>query len=387
MKTGKNKKEGLSRSVSFDVFLPEEHKDKYQAILNSIRLYRYSARQMFSAMAMCEMAKADPVIKEGKLDIAPNKEFGLFVHALGKNPERAVFKSETMPTAKSFVDDSLRRDVESRWKAPDPEFVNAKRGWLCLQGARAMAKFNHIGIGMPYATAKPKLHEHKITVKWDHEIGTIDFVLGRLDGGRYYIWKCLRDGEPGWSIGTMYLNEKDGKLRITLSYHCPEKKIVLDSKSVMVVGVTDDPENFICMTGEKLFSADKISFAEADNWLRENNHRREYFERCRAAVGIGDKGRCPKVGKKHWKAIQVRVSNNTRNRELGVTDRNHLWTRRIINNAVRNNCGVIRLLGVPEREIFGHPWNWSQFRSFLEYKADETGIKLEIVASADKSAA
>jgi len=369
----------MIRSTTFQLIVPNE---AYPKILNSIKLYRAVARQLFSACTMAEIAGSKIEIKKDNLQITPGNDEAkkILSSAFGMDGKAHLYQcrswvlSESAPTWLSFVWDSVRQDVSSRWRAPDSEFVKARRGWLVLQGARSISQFNHIGIGFPVATAHPKLHEHKLVLKWDKEIGPVEFTIPSLDGGRYHIWKNLREETPGWRLGTSYLNERDGKIRVTVSYECPDKKMDLDKDSTLSVEFTSEPESFICVHNQdKNFSADKISAQEVLNWLYELNKKREHFEGCRMAIGNKHKKwGSPTI----WNAIQKRVSNLTERRKNGEKTRNHLWTRRIIEDIERTRCGQVTIKNFPEKELFGHPWAWSQFRQFLNYKAEEIGAKI-----------
>lgn len=387
----------MTRSMKIDVFLPKEKEEFYKRIISSIRLYRSVCRQLFCAGTMAEIATA--TIERGSKKDAdaiiakPGKTADdLMSETLGGKTSNKFYGGrewvlrELAPTWLSFVWDAVRRDIDSRWKAPDPEFTKAKRGYLVMQGARGLAMFQHIGIGMPQTTARPKLHEHKITVKWDHEIGEVDFVIKNIDGGRYWNWKNIRDKTEGWSAGTIYLNERDGKLFFIISFDMPDKKEELVSDRTMIVEFNgEDRENFITMhSEEKRFSGDKISAEEAVCWLSGLNARREALEHRRAAAGNprrvwGDA--------KIFKGVQKIIDTVTATRDNGCKTRNHLWTRRITECARRNKCGSVVVVNTPEREMFGHPWGWHQFETFLKYKIEEIGGKINFTTIEEKKVA
>src|SRR5512135_3066601 len=218
----------MVRSTVFQVMTDDA---LYPKVRESVRLYRAAARQVYCACAMAEMAGAEIVYKNDIVAVNPHTDEAraILAKALGKDGAAHLYQcrdwvlKELAPTWHSFVWDSLRRHVSSAWRAPDTQFANAKRGYLTLQGARDIARFRHLGIGMPASAARPKLHEHKLTVAWDHAIGPVEFTLPRLDGGRYVTWKCLRDHADGWKLGTIYLSERDGKLSIIVSHERPDK--------------------------------------------------------------------------------------------------------------------------------------------------------------------
>jgi hypothetical protein len=370
----------MKRSIKIDVIPPKELRQK---IVTSIREYRAVARKMYSACAMAEMAGAEITRKDDDIKIKPdNDKARAILNAVFDNYEkgyhlyqlRTFVLKELQPTWKSFVWDAVRRDVASRWSAPDTEFPKAKRGYLTIQGARAIAKFNRIGIGMPRATARPKLHEHKMELGWDHEIGAVEFTIAKLDSARYYVWKSLRDGDEGWKLGTIYLNEDDGMVFLTVSFERPDIVKNIDTEKILNVEFVPEIENFICIYTDTRNEADKLSFSAALSHLDKMKLLGEKY--------LNQRKSCGSEKPKHWgnkKAIRSiqKKSLNLRERRTNYCQTwNHLFTRRIVENAIRHNAGSIKVLNLPEREWFGHPWGAYQFKQFLKYKIEELGGKL-----------
>ncbi len=359
----------MKRSVKIDLIPPAEMRQK---IIASIRNYRLVCRQVYSACAMAKMASAAVVFTSEcvRVNPLPNSEAELLTSTFGRNPQRTLTRNDLAPTLLSFVWDSVRREVEARWKSKDPEFQKATRGWLTLNGARDFARFNRIGIACPVATARPKFSEHTLTIKWCHEIGEVEFKIPRLDSGRYFIYKSLRDSAPGWKMGTLYLNERDGRVFATVSFERPDTKADLDPERKINIFFSDDPESFIKIVGpDAQYTYDTISAAEAVAWLNELKFIRSNLETRRAAAGNPRK---PWGSAKQWQGVQQRLSNNTDRRTNGVQTRNHLWTRRITERAQSWKCGVVAVNEIPEN-LFGHPWQWHQFQMFLTYKIEELG--------------
>jgi len=364
----------VNRSVCVDVFVPDESR---QRIIASIRQYRAVCRQMYSACAMAKMASAALQFNDDDFRVVPlaGSEQELLTATFGRNPQRTLTKNDLLPTALSFVWDSARRDVQSRWTAKDPEFTKATRGWLTLNGARCFARFNRIGIGCPAATARPVIANHSVSIKWDHEIGDVQFKLGRLDSNRFYIYKQISEHAAGWKLGTVYINERDGRIVLQISFERPDKCANVSDSRQLCVSFSDDPEKFMLLSGpDGAASSDTISATEAIAWIDELKRIRDKFELRRAAAG---NPRRPWGSSTQWRGIQNRLSNNTERRMNGVSCRNHLWTRRIACRAESWRCGIIAVKNVPEA-LFNRPWNWSQFRAFLEYKITEIGGRIVV---------
>jgi hypothetical protein len=327
---------------------------------------------------MSEIAGSTIKYDEKGVSVVPNSESSrrILTETFDKEGKyhlyqlRNFVRNDLAPTWMSFVWDSLRGDVSSRWKARDPEITKATKGWLVLQGARGLSMFTRIGIGFPSAVARPKIEGHDVTMKWDHDIGAVCFKLNKLDGGRYHVLKGVRDNLPGWKLGTVYLNERDNKLRLTVSYECPDPVKTLDPNNLMEITFTGVPNQYITVKGSGNLEGDSISVVEALGQLQQLNIKRDRWESRRAAVGNPRKAW---GSKPLWDATQKVVGVVTERRSNAIKTRNHLWTRRLVEDALRWQCGSVKINNMPERELLGEPWNWSQFRQFLEYKITENG--------------
>jgi len=360
----------MIRSVRIDAIC-----DKKLAVLRGIRLYRAACRKAYSACALAEAAGAEILVDDVKgVTVKPGKaakeilETAFGVTGKAHLYELRKWVRDLHPSWMSIVPESIHRDsISPKWRARDPEFPTATNGYLILNGARAFARFEHIGI--PMKNTVPKLSGHSVFLKWDYEIGEVEFRLGRLDGARHHFWRNVRDGE--YKLGTTYVNERDNKIFLTISATIPDRECVVDTKTALTVAFCDEsPEAHITVSGPQAFQGDKVSVYEAIDGLASMRLIAERYEKCRQSAG---NPRRIWGSRKMFRGVQERISNLAVRRERYIKDRNHLWSRRIVDNARRWGCGQVVVVNVPERELFGHPWNWTGFKFDLEYKAKEIG--------------
>lgn len=371
----------MKRSIVIDVVPPKE---KYREIINSIKLYRAACRKAYSACSNAEMAGAEIIYDEDDIKIKPNSDKAkqILELAFGVSGKAHLYQlrlwlRDLHPSWLSIVPEAIHREMVSpRWRAEDPEFPKTTRGYLTLNGARAHARFMNVGIYFKNTAYKISAENRCLTFKWDFDIGEVDFKIPKLDGGRYIVWKNLCEKKEGWKLGGIFLSEriveKKSKIFAVISYECPDPISDLNLENVLTVTVNpNDPENYITASNEdKRFTSEKISILDALNWLDKLDIVREKYKLQLAAVGHN---------KKHRKVIKNKINNETEKRSNGQKNYNHLWTRRIIQHAIRTKCGTIVLNDLPEEELMNHPWGWYQFKEMLKYKITELKGKLQII--------
>lgn len=401
----------VQRSLRVDLQLPQEIQDSLPRILSSIRQYRAALRHNYGILVEAHDAAGEIEWTDDNVRVTPANAAARVIAGLATRQATltrtepatrvrgagdtytvqigrgAVYElraelQRQLPTVLSFVIDSARRDIQTAWTARDPEYPRATRGWLTLQGARGSARFARRGIGHPVATARPQLNGYRLVIRWDHEIGTVEFKLGTLDPARRHVWRSIADGDDGWSLGTVFLSERDGKLFATLTYTRPADLRDVDPTRVLGVAILgDDPDTLFRYRGpDGVETFDTIGAAAVRAMLAEHTARRIALEARRGDCGAP---RRPWGFRKGWQENQTTLTRHTEIRARLVADYNHAWTRRIVGRATSWRCGVITVGPIPQRSFNGgppvgsiglHPWNWTGFRHALEYKARERGI-------------
>lgn len=375
----------MKTGMKFEVWVDPALHD---LVIQSIRLYRHVCRQMFAINVMTATACGNIIVKNNKYEIKPDSKITRQCQELmfqGKKDGstqtysmREFVRNELAPTWRSFVWDSAHRDVNSKWKAEDPEFPKVNRGWLTMQGARNFPKFNKLGIGCPQATAHPDLFNKDVEITWDEDIGPVTFHLSKLDGARYGIWNRLRDKVKGWKAGTVYISERDNKLFLHITYDRPDPIKEIDPNRVMTVRVNEgNIENYITASCEdKTFYAEKIDITDALNFLDKVDIVQKQYEKQKSSI---------KWSRPMRRVVQKKVHHQTLKRRNGQMLYNHLWTRRLVAHAVRTGCGLIDL-ETPKLTMEGRSWGWHQFKTFLNYKIEEIGGMILVPEEEEKSA-
>jgi hypothetical protein len=174
---------------------------------------------------------------------------------------------------------------------------------------------------LPCCNTNQNFSEHTLTIKWCHEIGEVEFKIPRLDSGRYFIYKSLRDSAPGWKMVHYISTSATAVYFATVSFERPDTKADLDPERKINILFSDDPESFIKIVGPKHNTHTTQSLQpEAVAWLNE-------LKFIRSKSG-NPQGSC-RNPRKPWDlqnmaGLQQRLSNNTDRRTNGVQTRNHL---------------------------------------------------------------
>lgn len=353
-------------------------------VLRSIRRYRACCREVFAVAMLAETAGADVEDREdGDFRITPRHDRSKAVLAALMEKDgkahlyqvRQYVREVLFPTSRSFVWDSIRREVSARLRSKDPQHRNATREWLGLQGARAFARFNRIGIAFPQSSdpkkkfaSQAKVDGHRITLTWDAILGPVHFHLLTMDPGRWRTWQRVIDG--AYDIGTIYLNEHKGRVKLTVTYQKPTRSEEVYREHVASLKVAG---NDLVIAGAV---EDTVSMDHAIGALERFRARKQNLEARRASCG---NSRAPWGFRQGWRMDQDVLSAVTFRRSNYVKDQNHAWTRRIASRLLKSHCGTVEVRIPNKLEIAGHSWNWSQFKMFLEYKVGEIGGNVIVV--------
>lgn len=406
----KKKKDENTLSRSLVIPLNPESEEVLKITRAAIERQRAALRFMYSALATAEMTGASITeTKDGDIRLKPNGPRGAMALTLAFSPSRevtavkgkrgdGVLSSITVgavpayglkdwfgqywPSARSFVFDSARLDICHAWKAKDPEIPKTTRGWLTMQGARRLAQFMRRGIGFPSGTSPAlRLGDHTVSAIWDAEIGPVNYTFGTLEPRQFAVVRKLLDPDSGYKVGTCYLNMDDKRdLRVIVTYNLPASFKDLDPGRVCCVSLDTEPAKFedwawvVHRENELPDPNGLMGFANLSSLLKQLEVRQAAIKERRRNCGNPKR---PWGHKKGWLANKNVGARATNQRTGVVTDFNHVWTRRFVDRAVSWRCGTLELRGNCYAEKIGpYPWNWFQFKTMLQYKCQEVGIKL-----------
>lgn len=227
----------------------------------------------------------------------------------------------------------------------------------------------------------------------------------KMDHGARWVFRKIASGE--WPSQSPVLNEKDGKLSLLIHYRRPPREMNLPKDNVMEVC-------FAPVMGERLKNTGRAGDTNDGkrmliHLLKEgaSSGAKRRVERLHAndAVAVLDRlsARSSRLQlqrscRRHRRAKRklAEKSDAIRARRKNVArEQNHEWSKSIVRIASAWNCGTIRLYGPPPQPnpksktndeahgMWGRSWPWDEFVRFVEYKAQERGIAIEVVPYKD----
>ena len=187
----------------------------------------------------------------------------------------------------------------------------------------------------------------------------------KIDKSRWSIWTRIVSGNL--KIGTISLNERDGKLKLSIPYYVEPRGTLDDSRTLEVAFNSEQDEFIKCIIreGQKGFSVDlarreKLSCLEALASLDRLSAQRDKHDKRRRSCG--NKG-------KAYRSATEKLGRITKQRTNTTEYWNHLWSKIVTKIAERWDCGKIQVFDIP-KDLFGRSWPWASFVSKLQYKAD-----------------
>lgn len=372
----------LTRSLVIPLTVETE---QYRAVVASLRRVRAAARQCYAVLFAAQAAGAEITLDgEGNARVTPSNERAktILEAAMNKAGKAACYEmrdyvlTHLCPTIRSFVWDDLRRRVWTRWRARDPEFPRAGMGWLALQNVRGLAAFRFTPIGFPAAVLRRNwAQDHGVRLEWDREIGRVMFSIGTLDPGRWRRWQQIVSGEV--PHGTVLLNERDGRLSLTVSYQIASTPMDLDADRQIRIHLTEDGSalSLVGPDGERTY--DRIELCEAVAWLTRLGKQQRAWEARRGACGSPCK---PWGEPRRFRAVVRHQNRLTRCRENGMHGRNHAWAKRIATRAGDWRCGRVLLELADDATLSGHSWGWANLADKIRYRLQAIGAELHEVA-------
>ena len=165
------------------------------------------------------------------------------------------------------------------------------------------------------------------------------------------------------------------KLFMFLVVNIPDNKISLDENKVMGVDLGLQYPAYVSINNDTKF---RQSIGNAETFLN-------------VRLSLQKQRRSLQANLKHTKGGRGRNNKLAKLNDIGDKERNfaktmnHTFSKEIIDLAIKNNCGTINIedlkgFGKTDKNSFVlRNWSFFELQSFIQYKADKVGIKVNVV--------
>ncbi|MFG3435117.1 RNA-guided endonuclease InsQ/TnpB family protein [Lysinibacillus fusiformis] len=198
------------------------------------------------------------------------------------------------------------------------------------------------------------------------------FLVTLLTGnGAYEILDRVINGEYKMCDSRIY--KRKNKFYLLLTYKFEKETVkVLDENRIMGVDIGIAVPAVLAISQDKYYRQYVGDAKEVSDFVAQINDRKKRLQRSRKWAGEGSRG----SGRKKLMRPVDAISNKIHNyRET----KNHTWSRFIVNEAVKNECGTIQmedLSGISADNTFLKDWTFFSLQQKIINKANEHGIKV-----------
>lgn len=198
--------------------------------------------------------------------------------------------------------------------------------------------------------------------------GQIEVVLNVRDGNQKAVLDRIIAGEYGVSASKILQKNKKWFLNLGFNFEAQERQLNEDN----IMGVDMGIVYPVYMAFNNSWNRKKIEGGEIERFRKQVEKRKNQMFDQGKYCGDGRIGHGTKTRIKPIEFAQNKVAN--------FRDTvNHKYSRYIVDEAVKNNCGVIQmedLSGISSDNAFLKNWTYFDLQSKIEYKAKEVGIKV-----------
>ncbi|WDV09390.1 RNA-guided endonuclease InsQ/TnpB family protein [Lysinibacillus irui] len=189
--------------------------------------------------------------------------------------------------------------------------------------------------------------------------------------GAYEILDRIINGEYKMSDSRIYKRKNKFYLLLTYKFEKEAEK-VLDENRIMGVDIGVAVPAVLAINEDKFYRQYVGDAKEVSDFVAQINDRKKRLQRSRKWAGEGSRGSGRKKLMKPVDAISNKIHNY---RET----KNHTWSRFIVNEALKNECGTIQiedLSGITTDNAFLKDWTFYSLQQKIIDKAKEHGIKV-----------
>lgn len=290
--------------------------------------------------------------------------------------------------------DSINTKVEKEWKSHKNKIFKGNESMITYkrENAQILAratqfKIEHmsnneykIGVRLLNRLYAKHLHENGIETKEkvykkNDDSMWMYFKVKTYDNNQKSIIDRIISGEYKLGTSAFLYNKRKKKWFINLAYSFEPIKKQLDPNRIMGIDMGVNIPAMLAISDSPYYRQAVGSKEEVESFRRQIEARRRGIQRQRKWCGEGSIGHGVKTRLKPLEKLSGKIARFK-------DTKNHCWSRYIINEAIKNNCGTIQmenLTGIAKDNAFLKNWTYDDLRQKITYKAEEVGIKVVII--------
>lgn len=160
-------------------------------------------------------------------------------------------------------------------------------------------------------------------------------------------------------------------LLVTYSFAASVKKELTPNK-IMGIDIGVAVPAYLAISSDGWYRQEVGDSREIYNFQKQMDSRKRALQKSRKWAGDGSVGRGTKTRIRPLENLSGKIARYKEHK-------NHVWSRYIVNEAVKNECGLIQmedLTGIADETPFLKTWTYYQLQQMIEYKAKEHGIEV-----------
>lgn len=210
---------------------------------------------------------------------------------------------------------------------------------------------------------------------YDMPDGWFHLALAVKDHYQVAILDRLISGEYKLSMSKMTYDSRKKKWFLLLAYSFEPQKKELDDSKIMGIDIGVAVPAMLAINSDNRFRRSVGDAKEISDFTTQMKERRRRLQKKLADSGTGRRGHGRKTFLKPLDKLGHKIANFKETK-------NHQWSRIIVDQAIKNDCGVIQmedLTGISENNTFLKNWTFFSLQQKIKYKAEEVGIKVNFI--------
>jgi len=350
----------LTKAIRFQIIKPLDVSwDEFGKILNDLS---------YQTTRMCNAA-VQMYWEYHNQRLAYKQEYGKYpkdAEIFGASYRTQVYRKlrEIYPLMASSNVSQTNQFALNRWKTDVKEIMRLQKSIPSFRLGTPIQVANQNYTLYVAEGEKPEFRADVTLLSREAEHGRFSLLLDGGDASKKAIFRRIVEGTYKQGVMQIVRHQKKKKWFCIISYtFTPEQKSLDESRTMGVNFASGEAVYWAFNFGPKRGSIPAGEIEAANAKIAALTARRREMQRTAGTQGHGRKRRLKATESLQGKVAHIRDAIN------------HKYSKRIVQMAVANRCGVIRLADVSGL----NSWPWADLIEKIKYKAQEQGISVQVV--------